>query len=310
MRISSYTFHCRLNNDALLPAFKGSTLRGALGRSLRRTACALRRRQCDDCLLAASCAYALLYETESEPDNPRAPHRPHPYIIMPPECEERHLPRGAQLPFTISLFGPAITYLPFLVHAVQEMGREGLGRRNNGHPGTFELNAVLRDGERIFNGSTLKGDNQGSELLPDSVTPPAPIDTLTVRLRTPLRLKHMNRLSRDLPFHLLVRAALRRCSTLENCYGNGEPDFDYRGMVRRAERIGTARADCRWQEIERWSNRQKSGMLFGGLSGTIVYRGVGLEEFVPLLRYCEQTGLGKQTSFGLGRIELITDSAS
>ncbi|OPY08167.1 MAG: hypothetical protein A4E66_01907 [Syntrophus sp. PtaB.Bin001] len=42
-------------------------------------------------------------------------------------------------------------------------------------------------------------------------------------------------------------------------------------------------------------------MLMGGLIGDIRYSGP-LDEFLPLLRFCEKTHLGKQTSFGLGKI--------
>ncbi|MBI5558670.1 MAG: CRISPR system precrRNA processing endoribonuclease RAMP protein Cas6 [Deltaproteobacteria bacterium] len=103
-----------------------------------------------------------------------------------------------------------------------------------------------------------------------------------------------------MPFHLLIRAALRRVSSLEETFGQGEPPLDYRGLVRRAEQITARESDCRWVDIERYSNRQKTNMLIGGLQGKLVYEGE-LAEFLPLLRYCEVTHLGKQTAFGLGR---------
>ncbi|OPY93315.1 MAG: hypothetical protein A4E73_00247 [Syntrophaceae bacterium PtaU1.Bin231] len=44
-------------------------------------------------------------------------------------------------------------------------------------------------------------------------------------------------------------------------------------------------------------------MLMGGLLGEIQYEG-SIGEFLPLLRFCEEVNLGKQTSFGLGRFML------
>jgi hypothetical protein len=44
-------------------------------------------------------------------------------------------------------------------------------------------------------------------------------------------------------------------------------------------------------------------MLLGGMTGTMQYDGA-LSEFMPLLRYCQKTHLGKQTTFGLGQIDL------
>lgn len=47
-------------------------------------------------------------------------------------------------------------------------------------------------------------------------------------------------------------------------------------------------------------------MMIGGIRGEISYRGEEIAEFIPLLSYCQQTHLGKQTSFGLGRIAVET----
>ena len=45
-------------------------------------------------------------------------------------------------------------------------------------------------------------------------------------------------------------------------------------------------------------------MLVGGMIGEACYEAVpGV--FLPLLRFVEQTHLGKQTAFGLGKIEVF-----
>lgn len=80
--------------------------------------------------------------------------------------------------------------------------------------------------------------------------------------------------------------------------------MDYKGLVARARQVEVVSADSRWREIKRYSNRQRSYMLLGGGVGSITYRGDNLAEFLPLLRYCETTHLGKQTTFGLGRIKI------
>jgi CRISPR/Cas system endoribonuclease Cas6 (RAMP superfamily) len=47
-------------------------------------------------------------------------------------------------------------------------------------------------------------------------------------------------------------------------------------------------------------------MQLGGITGRMVYLGDNLATFLPLLRYCEKTHLGKQTTFGLGHIRVET----
>lgn len=306
MRMGTYTFFCRFETDALLPAFKGSTIRGGLGHALKRTVCALRRQECKSCLLSATCAYALLFETGTG----QAVRRPHPYILVPPDTEQRSWQAGALFSFSISLFGKANEYLPHLVYGIGEMGRDGLGKGasiTNG--GRFLLDSVRQGDAVIFEGETLKpAVNLAEPSFAVSHSQPA-FTRLFLTCLTPLRIKSDNRFQEGLPFHLLVRAALRRISSLEEAYGEGEPPLDYKGLAARAAKVRTAAANCEWHEIERYSNRQKAAMLMGGILGKVVYEGDNLAEFLPLLRYCELTHLGKQTSFGLGRIKVTTEPA-
>ncbi len=46
-------------------------------------------------------------------------------------------------------------------------------------------------------------------------------------------------------------------------------------------------------------------MKFGGIVGKAIYKG-DLTPFYPLLKYCEEVHLGKQTAFGLGKIAVTT----
>jgi len=308
MQTGIYSFACRFETEAFLPAFKGSTIRGGLGHALKRITCALRRQDCLACLLSKTCAYAVLYETEQG----QAPavsgrtssvvRKPHPYVLVPPDDQKRHYRPDELLSFEILLFGPAIQYLPHVVCAVAEMGKTGLGKgARDGSEGRFRLEAVYQDNTRIYDGVSL------AAMLPPAVIQldPAPVlqvDRLSIYCLTPLRLKYTNHLQTSLPFHLLIRAALRRISALESSYGEGEPVLDYRGLAARAADVVIENADCRWKDIERYSARQKTAMLMGGILGTITYQGKNLAEFLPLLRYCERVHLGKQTSFGLGRI--------
>lgn len=316
MLISDYRFECRFIAPALLPAFKGSTLRGALGHALKKISCALRRNSCDSCLLTGTCSYAFLFETEkidrrTTVANTRLSGRPHPYVLVPPAEATRHYNIGDSFLFTLKLFGQANNFLPHLIYSIELMGQEGLGRRQDTNPGIFSLAKVFQDDQTIYDGDSriLQPVPQGRDLLLTD-QPVLISDVLTVQLKTPLRLKQENHLQGDaLSFQTLIRAALRRVSSLENFYGSGEPPLDYKGLTQRAGSIKTIRSDCRWIEFERYSNRQKTTMMIGGLIGVVQYAGE-LTEFLPVLKYCEQTHLGKQTSFGLGQIEVFEAGVS
>jgi hypothetical protein len=298
MKVGNYTFSCRFESAALLPAFKGSTLHGGFGHALKQTTCALRRQECVTCLLATNCAYAFLFETKAAD----ILQRPHPYILVPPDDVRRSWKKDELFAFTIALFGRANDYLPHLVYAVREMGKAGLGKKAESE-GRFRLETIREKETVIYEGTALRTPTNLLELTVGTA-PETPVPEISLTCLTPLRLKYDNQLQDGLPFHLLIRAALRRISSLEAAYGQGEPPLNYKGIAARATNVRIIVADCRWTDFERYSNRQKTAMHFGGMLGRMVYQGEDLSEFLPLLRYCEITHLGKQTSFGLGRIRI------
>jgi hypothetical protein len=314
MRCGKYVFTCAFLDDAILPEYKGSTFRGVLGHALKKVACALRREDCGDCLLQSRCVYALVFEkpppsgTTTERTRIVAP--PHPYVIEPSPTAQTRYRTGETFEFSLLLFGEANDYLPYFIFAFDQIGQTGIGKRIDGKRGNFSLKTVEAV-NRIVYDAGLGKLNEGTfttDLAVLSVTPGDPCSvgaetTLEINILTPLRLKYDNHLEATLPFHILIRAALRRVSSLCAHYGGGEPDLDYRGLVARARDVQTVSSSLRWFDWRRYSNRQDQDMLMGGMIGRIVYAGA-LDEYLPLLKFCEQVHLGKQTTFGLGKIAI------
>jgi len=303
MFFGKYDFKCTLLDDAILPPFKGSTFRGAFGGALKRVVCAVRERECSACLLSGRCVYARTFElNKAAPgSNARTSAIPHPYVIEPPLTAETRFQAGQSFDFSLLLFGDANDYLPYFIYAFEAMGEHGIGKALSGKRAGFRIDRVLAAGGEIYSSKdrTLNTDSALKKLslaeLPDSDRS----GTLEVHLLTPLRLKAGNAFSRDLPFHILVRAALRRVSSLFTSFGEGEPDIDYRGLAAEASQVLTLRSSLYWKDWERWSSRQESSMLMGGMKGSISYQG-RIERFLPLFEVCREFHLGKQTSFGLG----------
>lgn len=301
-----FTFHCRWTSGAHLPDYLGSTLRGGFGWALRKSSCALKNQHCADCILRQRCAYAWIFETEHYTDatGRQVNARPHPYVLQPGENSSGQRQPGEEWTFDLRLIGRGIDFLPHIVYSVQQMGETGIGAATRHGLGRFVL-------EKIDDGVQVVFDNQSERLchplpareLQLSGPPTEPVNRLGCTLETPLRLKQSNALHKDLPFHILVRAALRRIASLETAYGQGEPSLDYSGLVRRAEQVETVRSTIRWQEMLRFSNRQQQKVSLSGLVGTAEYQGE-LTEFMPLLEYANRVNLGKQTVFGLGKMTM------
>ena len=179
-----------------------------------------------------------------------------------------------------------------------------MGGGNRSGMGRFSLDRVTAGENTLFDAveGVLRKPEEPERLALEAGAA-VPVREIEVRLLTPLRLKMGNELHDDLPFHVLVRAGLRRMAALEQAYGGGEPELDYRGLIGLAEQVEAVDSSLRWQEMRRFSNRQRQEVSLSGLTGAIRYRG-DLLEFMPLLAYCEKVHVGKQTVFGLGRISV------
>ncbi len=316
MLFKRYDFTCRLETDAQLPYYKGSTFRGVFGRALKKVVCALKYQECGSCLLNSQCIYVRIFETDllKNTKNSRMASVPHPFVIEPPLTIKTDFPAGSYFDFSLLLMGDANKSVAYFIYAFEQMGKIGIGRKINGRRGQFLLESVKCNGETIYsseNGrlcidydiSNKISDIDFMDSLNISQDRMNRTFCLKLTLETPLRLKYDNKFQADLPFHLFVRAMLRRTSSLLNAYGDGEPPLDYSGLVKRAEEVKIADKQLSWYDWQRYSFRQDKKMLMGGITGNITYEGK-LAEYIPLAKFCEQVHIGKQTTFGLGKIKV------
>lgn len=305
MRYGEYDISMAFETDASLPPFKGSTFRGVFGSALKRICCALRSNECRACLLAESCIYARVFETQIGTTAGQGSGSTHPFVIEPPLDTQTSFRAGDAFHARLVLFGWANDFLPYFIYTFQQMGEMGIGRGIGEKRGSFRLLSVESAGCKVYSDDDQKltAPSHQELLLDNCADRHEQVTTASVLLETPLRVKHQNRLQAELPFHVLMRAVVRRIAALNTLYGAGEPALDYRGLIEKAQEVVTTRSSLRWFDWRRYSNRQETAMLLGGMTGEVVYHG-NLKPFIPLLRYAEKVHVGKATTFGLGKIRL------
>jgi hypothetical protein len=91
-----------------LPAYLGSTLRGAFGRAFRQLCCPAR--DGDPCPIPASCPYHLVFETLPPPGaDALSTHEeiPRPFVIAPPPASAPDYPAETAVVFDLTLVGRA-----------------------------------------------------------------------------------------------------------------------------------------------------------------------------------------------------------
>jgi len=311
--MSSFEMVLQAKDKAYLPAYQGSTLRGAFGRAFRTVTCAVRRTDCSDCLLKDKCVYAYVFETP-RPEGAEMmrlyPTVPHPFILEPPTDGPQEISPGQALKMGLTAVGRGLEFLPYYVYAVRQMGRQGLGRRL----ARFELDSVTQTGwlnrssKPVFRAGEEKLERPNPPVVWEDIVSlaetPEKIERIGLEFQTPLRIKFGGRFVADLEFHHLVRNLLRRLSALAYFHCGWSGQLDFRSLIKKSETVRTLESGLQWRDWERYSSRQQERMKMGGLVGSISFTG-GLTEFLPLLYLGELVHVGKGTSFGLGKYQIM-----
>jgi len=295
--------------DMYLPDFKGSTFRGGFGGVFRRIVCVAPRESCASCTVEDKCAYRFVFETSGAPDSLSATYdnAPRPFVFEPPETTRNHFAPGEAIEFHMTLFGRAVEYLPYFLLVFHALGEQGLGR---GRARYDVLNAVSigADGteSQVYDGKSRRVTQNTQVLSLEKfwADEPESLEQISLLLLTPVRIKFNGNLVERLEFHILVRNLLRRLTMLYAFQEAACPQIPYADVLEAARRVGIKSSDVRWYDWERYSSRQDTRMKLGGIVGNISYQGE-IGEFMPLLRFGEIAHIGKSTTFGLGKYQII-----
>jgi len=317
LRMGVFEFTWRAQEDARLPRFKGSTVRGALGWAFKRIVCIRPDGQCERCAIQQSCRYPYMFETSPPADVPvfrGQRYAPHPYVLEPPLEEKEHYAAGETVTFSLVLLGRAVTYLPYVILAVEWAGRAGLGRGR----ARFALETVRQreaDGRTsvIYDGSSQRFLYEVNEQHLDAFIRARRlqfrdhiVNRVRLRFLTPTRVRVGGDLQGALPFDLLIRSMLRRLWQLVLVHGDETRTLDHRPLIERARAVPILHQALTWCDWERYSHRQRTKMRLGGFIGEVEYElGESAQaEFLPLLIAGEFLHVGTGTTFGLGKYEL------
>lgn len=312
-----FEFVMRTKEALRMPLYKGATLRGTFGNTLKRICCYQNPADCNAQPPECRCTYGDIFAPKAPPGiNYRhtGDEVARPFVIEPPLDSKRDYQPGETLTFHILLFGRAIHSLPYFLVAFNSLPPMGIPP-HRGHVQMQEIwavNDLTGIKQRIYNETDHSVLNFESpmtyqELL--NTLPHDPQNRLTLRLETHTHLVYQSKEIHRIEFHILVSSLLRRIETLMILYHN--PDFyteTWRGtakhLIHEAKNIQIANDRTSWQTWERFSNRQNQKVPMHGLTGELTYEGC-LEPYRPLLALGQYTHLGKNGVFGMGKYRIL-----
>ena len=228
LSLSSLTLTLRFQ-DAELPRWLGSAMRGGFGQHLRRIVCYRPMRECRSCELAESCLYYEAYERPYAKRGHAPP--PRPIVLVPPFFGRKlTFRKDGKLEVGLLLFGQSVQKLPHVLLALQQFGSHGIGEGRYMGKNRFEVErATCRFSNQIvFDRGVIHPNN----IRIVDITEIAPVsgDHFQVNFRTPVELP----LGFPPPPEHFLKLIRQRLVMVVNEYGAGEkiPDFTCRGSVR------------------------------------------------------------------------------
>lgn len=270
--------------NAKLPKYLGSALRGILGQALYKI-----DRE----------VYKFLYENGKECKDKQDIVKP--YIIIPPMVfgKELFVKKGEELKFEILLLGAGVQYASALIAALQKAEEFGMGVQRY----RFRLFRIINRLEQRVLWQTKMCSM--AEVNPKKL-PCLQLENVTgvvVKLQTPLRIRRGGKLLMQISFETLIRNITNRIVMIAERYGGWVNYDEVKNIQMLAAEVQTVREELELEVLERYSNRLHGKMDFSGLIGELEYVGE-MTPFVPWLTAAEVLHIGRNTTFGMGNIQV------
>lgn len=322
LSLTRYQFLFVAKTPLSLPSFYGQTLRGGLSTVLRRLVCVTHLSTCPPCLLKHQCVYPLLFEPFVPPQHSntqrfarmpvplmfRIPFNADPLLNGAQELPPYRLQPGDRFVFETTVLDRVKGYLPYLVYAFIELGKQGLGR-GRGKCQLESVHVCTLDGMiPVYTAEDALLHTMDRSLTSDDIIDVfrlPDLHRLRIHFVTPTRLDLDSDLVYPIEFIHLIRALIQRLSALTACYTDTPLEIDATVLLDEARRVRLVDNCTRWLDLKRYSTRQKTKLGMGGVIGYATYEAADFTPFVPLLALAEWLHVGKLTTMGLGEIEVM-----
>jgi hypothetical protein len=295
-------FPLRLEFRALekfeFPFQSANVFRGGFGTVLRRIVCSPACSQVKSCPRRTQCPYVQIFEPSvpSGPSGFASP--PRPFVFRTRHLDARSVEPETCFSIDIHVFIPHASVISYFVSTFIEIARQGFGPQRS--------RAALHSVDLLSAEKKPLPSGCGSVWRPVSL-PLFPSDVSARRARidflSATELKSGDEIAAIPSFHVLFRRIRDRISTLRTVYGGGPLNIDFKGMGKRAAGVRLTRYELQHVNRTRRSSRTWQTHPLGGFTGFAEYEGE-LAEFLPYLEAARWTGVGRQTVWGNGEIEL------
>ncbi|NLF01822.1 MAG: CRISPR system precrRNA processing endoribonuclease RAMP protein Cas6 [Anaerolineales bacterium] len=315
---------------------QGSAIRGALFHALRNRFCANQAAgECAACPLVAACPVAALVSTLN-PEGERGRDVPRPFTVQPPlpgsggrvsEAGDGRLfycyAPGERLEFGLTLYAQALALFPYVILAVNEFERGGIGRRIEQASGAWQRGRlairevwaenpltgarqpVLRAGEKLVHVPDIPITHQ--QVMDYAARITARSARLTLHVLTPMRIVEHGRLLKPEMFRFqpFFQRLLERLEALSRQFSDTSLRLqDARGVIEAAGHVRVVQNRLTWEELRSYSTRRRAESPTSGLLGEVTVEADDWAPFLPWVVWGQFVHVGKDAVKGNGLYSL------
>lgn len=331
---AKFEFTIEPTDIIILPEFKGSVFRGALGKALRNFLCKNHNENC-------GCIYGQIFEPIASVEEQEflsiGKDKPRGFILEPPNTPQRKFVKGEILKFNLILVGKMLDYIPFFIIIFEQIGKKyGLGEWINGSRGKFNLLKVETDGYTVYSYDTkfFSSDfkkQSFNDLSSDSIKK----DILEINFITPTRIEILGErklLNEKDSFEIFFENLYRRAFLLNALYclpKEGLLKYESEILKKLIVNIQLLSSNLKVIPLNRFArnksnphsnsfncneieepdkvkvkNNSRILMHYDGFTGSVKYK-CEVSQFIKLIKLGEILHIGKYTTFGFGKYEIL-----
>ncbi len=316
MELSEFEVNIIFEQNAILPVWKGNTLRSAFGAKLREITCT-RNEECRNCLLKEKCPYSYLFSTSIPKDTTvlkKQENISRPFVLEAPNLRTTSFKKGDNSKFNFTLFGKGIEYFPYFLVAIRSMGASGIGSGYKHGLGKFKIKN-MKAVDKLNNKEMMVYENDTvfnhelkisySEILENS---DAYNGDLRLTFVTPTQIKKEGDYTVEPDFRTLMSRLLFRVNVLAEFHGNGMlyNNEEVKEILKKCQEINIVDKKINViDHMERYSREQNKKILIPTFFvGELTYSGDFSKEMIALLETGRFIHIGKLATFGCGKYEI------
>ncbi|MCI5146296.1 MAG: CRISPR system precrRNA processing endoribonuclease RAMP protein Cas6 [Candidatus Electrothrix sp. AR3] len=302
--LGHYSFTFEAIDLVNLPALSDPLRRSVFGLALHQQSCITPDTDCPTCMLRHQCDFSFFIKGSRPPQSEmmrKIPTIPLPHIFHSDQNGEALIQPGELFSHGLIVVGSACKRLPVVIEAMKKSGQLGFGSKRQ----QAKLVQVCQHlpGEQQY----LLMDQQGivqESMAHEPVIPPAP-KAVRMQFLTPYIPSDKTFSPNSLQMERLLMTVVRRVSLLQYFYMGQPLEADFRQLKELAIQTKITQVNLQRQKETCWSARQQRQVNFLGFRGTLDFSLENIEVFWPFLYLGQWLHLGKQSSKGFGRYQLL-----